>query len=196
VQQGQFKLRILILLAAGLLASLSLPGCQYPSAETRSVIWKSTSLGYLKTSEYLDGGSVGFVFTNQCGQTVMIFVRTPKGTITPTGEELYPYGQLPKGEMQIPRLLVSSETMFRDRQAYVLDVGSWTEKKLIELITKVLHSDLSNEQRQQVSMALAAITERRFDWYKFNDVQELRYQEEIKQKEHEKTRTDTQSPKQ
>ena len=45
-------------------------------------------------------------------------------------------------------------------------------------------------------MALAAITERRFDWYKFNDVQELRYQEEIKQKEHEKTRTDTQSPKQ
>ena len=114
----------------------------------------SRSLHYVGTSRYNDGGSIGFVFTNQNSRVFTLFVWSPN----------YGEGIVEIDGKKIQRILLILVKEFREDQTLELRVGSRQEARVIKLVQTALQDDLPDEQREEIYTLLEVLKERTFDW--------------------------------
>jgi hypothetical protein len=136
------------------IGSLALASCDRPHAEARRRLASSTSLRYVGCGFYLDGGSMGFMFTNQAAQHFLVFVQNPWH-----GE-----GVIEKDGRKIQRVLIASTKEFALEEALELPVHSRAEAKVTQLVHSALQESLPDEQRAEILCLLDIVTERTFDW--------------------------------
>ena len=147
--------RLLMLLI--LSCSLVYAGCERAHSEARALVRTSESLNYAGFCVYSDGGSVGFVFTNQATQEVLIFLPNPglaEGVVEKNGRKLQ-------------RVLVAPRMEFSSEEPMELKSRSRAEAKTTRLIRSALRTPNPDQKRQEVESLLEVIAERSFDWATF-----------------------------
>src|SRR2546426_1945110 len=103
-----------------LMGSLALAGCDRSHWEARKILASRTSLRYVGCALYLDGGSMGFMFTNQAAQPFVVFVPNPW-----LGE-----GVVEKDGRKIQKVLIVSKKEFPSEEQLELPVDSRTQAKV------------------------------------------------------------------
>ena len=139
--------------------ALLLTGCRHTNAKVDELIRTSTRLALVDSVEYLDGGSVSYVFTNQISAPVVIFLPNPNrddSTFRRNGRTFQ-------------RIFVAPKVEFALEEAGELVYASREERHVIELVRSALRDTLSTAYRQAVQTALLVLSERRFDWKAVRD---------------------------
>lgn len=126
-------------------------------SEIRRLLRKSNSLRYDGYTRYLDGGSMGFVFSNQEDKVFLVFVPNPYH-----GEGI----GLEDGR-KFQRILVVAKAEFSDDELLELHMGSRAEAKVIRLVRSSLQENLPVERREEIFLLLEILAERAFDWESF-----------------------------
>jgi hypothetical protein len=140
-----------------LMGSLALAGCDRSHVEARRALASSTALRYVGCALYLDGGSMGFMFTNQAAQPFVVFVPNPW-----LGE-----GVVEKDGRKIQKVLMVSKKEFASEEPMELPVRSRAEAKVSRLVQTALQESLSEDRREEIYSLLEILAERTFDWDAF-----------------------------
>ena len=145
----------------------------------KRLISTSTSLHFVTTGFYLDGGSVSFQFTNQAAKEVLIFLPNPG-----VAGRLQNDGNIEAYRDKVQPILVGSHNGFTDEEElYELRVGSSEEKRLKELVhsayekvlspdyqymvlksTKGLRTNIADQVRREVARLVKTLETRTYHW--------------------------------
>jgi hypothetical protein len=137
-----------------LMESISIFKFNGSQSEIRRLIRKSSSLGYIGCARYLDGNSLGFVFTNQEAKTFLVFVPNPG----------WAEGIRIEGGVKVQRILIVGRQEFSEDETSELRMGSRAEAKVMRLVRSALQGKLEAERREDVFLLLEILAERSFDW--------------------------------
>jgi hypothetical protein len=126
-------------------------------SETRRLLRRSSSLRYTGCARYLDGGSMGFVFSNQEAKAFVVFVPNPnlaEGIGLEDGRKFQ-------------RILLVANGEFTPDEPLELRMGSRAEAKVMWLVRSTLQENLPADRREEVFLLLEILAERTFDWETF-----------------------------
>jgi hypothetical protein len=136
------------------IVSLSLAGCDRPGMDAKELLRTSTSFGYIGTARYLDGGSFGFIFTNQNAKLLLVFVPNPwaaEGVVTKNGKK-------------VQKVLISHTKEPASDELLELPWYSKTEARIMQLVRSALQQNLPEEKREEIFSLLEVLATRSFDW--------------------------------
>ncbi len=131
-----------------------------PQSEVRKLLRESSSFRYIGCARYLDGGSMGFVFTNQQARAFVLFVPCPNATAEKDGVE---------DEHKFQKIFITAHLEFPPDEPVELRMGSRAEAKVMRLVRSALQENLPVERREEVFLLLEILAERTFDWKTFQE---------------------------
>lgn len=140
-------------------ASVSIFKFNGAQSQTRRLLRRSSSLQYTGCARYLDGGLMGFVFSNQEAKAFVVFVPNPGNAEGIALEDGRKY----------QKILVVAKGEFAPDEPLELRVGSRTEAKVMRLVRSALQENLPAERREEVFLLLEILAERNFDWEGFQE---------------------------
>jgi hypothetical protein len=128
-----------------------------PQREARRLLRRSSSLRYYGCGRYLDGGSMGFIFSNQETKAFVVFVPNPG----------WPQGIILQNGRQFQRIQIVANAEFSDEEPVELRIGSRAEAKVIRLVRSSLKQNLAADRQEEVFLLLEILGTRTFDWAGF-----------------------------